>query len=195
MPRRKREPDAPGDPPGAAWYERAYSGATSEEYKRYMRDEWGHEKRGDDALFEKLSLEGAQAGLSWATILAKRAGYRAAFHGFDFARVAGFEEGDVERLLQDAGIVRHRGKIEAVINNARRALDLIDEKGSLASYVWSFEPRGEAVPHLASTSPASTARQRRRRSGGPRRTGSRTGSARTPCAGTATAMPCSGIGS
>ena len=103
-----------------------------------------------------MSLEGFQAGLSWRTILTKRENFRAAFRGFDFVRVADFDETNVERLLQDAGIVRHRGKIEAVINNARRAQELVGERGSLAAYVWSFEPEGD-IPYLASTSPASTA--------------------------------------
>jgi DNA-3-methyladenine glycosylase I len=95
-------------------------------------------------LFEKLSLEGFQAGLSWLTILRKREAFRRAFAGFEFERVARFGERDVARLLADAGIVRHRGKIEAVINNARRAVELVQAEGSLAHYVWRFEP--EARP-------------------------------------------------
>ena len=130
--------------------------AASEDYVAYHDREWGFPVADDRRLFEKLSLEGFQSGLSWRTILMKRENFRAAFAGFDFDRVADFDESDVERLLQDAGIVRHRGKIEAVINNARRAQDLIGEKGSLAAYVWGFEPRGD-IPHLASTSPASIA--------------------------------------
>lgn len=130
--------------------------AASEDYIAYHDREWGFPVADDRRLFEKLSLEGFQSGLSWRTILMKRENFRAAFAGFDFDRVADFDEGDVERLLQDAGIVRHRGKIEAVINNARRAQDLIGEKGSLAAYVWGFEPRGD-IPYLASTSPASIA--------------------------------------
>lgn len=130
--------------------------AASEDYIAYHDREWGFPVADDRRLFEKLSLEGFQSGLSWRTILMKRENFRAAFAGFDFDRVADFDESDVERLLQDAGIVRHRGKIEAVINNARRAQDLIGEKGSLAAYVWSFEPRGD-IPYLASTSPASIA--------------------------------------
>ena len=130
--------------------------AASEDYIAYHDREWGFPVADDRRLFEKLSLEGFQSGLSWRTILMKRENFRAAFAGFDFDRVADFDESDVERLLQDAGIVRHRGKIEAVINNARRAQDLIGEKGSLAAYVWSFEPAGD-VPYLASTSPASIA--------------------------------------
>ncbi|WP_282946281.1 MULTISPECIES: DNA-3-methyladenine glycosylase I [unclassified Sphingopyxis] len=130
--------------------------AASEDYIAYHDREWGFPVADDRRLFEKLSLEGFQSGLSWRTILMKRENFRAAFAGFDFDRVADFDESDVERLLQDAGIVRHRGKIEAVINNARRAQDLMGEKGSLAAYVWSFEPVGD-VPYLASTSPASIA--------------------------------------
>jgi DNA-3-methyladenine glycosylase I len=94
----------------------------------------------DVRLFEKLSLEGFQAGLSWLTILRKRESFRAAFAGFDFHRVAEFGEDDVARLLGDAGIVRHRGKIEAVINNAGRAVEVVAAEGSIAHYVWQFEP-------------------------------------------------------
>ncbi len=130
--------------------------AASEDYIAYHDDEWGFPVSNDRRLFEKLSLEGFQAGLSWRTILTKRENFRTAFLGFDFDRVARFDETDVERLLQDAGIVRHRGKIEAVINNAQRAQELVREKGSLAAYVWSFEPEGD-IPYLASTSPASIA--------------------------------------
>ena len=94
----------------------------------------------DVRLYEKMCLEGFQSGLSWLTILRKRENFRAAFCGFDFEVVAGFGDADVERLLGDAGIVRHRGKIEATINNARAALDTIDAHGSLAAFFWSFEP-------------------------------------------------------
>jgi DNA-3-methyladenine glycosylase I len=110
------------------------------EYRAYHDTEWGFPVSDDVRLFEKLSLEGFQAGLSWLTILRKREAFRRAFAGFDFARVARFGESDVARLLADAGIVRHRGKIEAVINNAGRALELVREQGSLARYVWGFEP-------------------------------------------------------
>jgi len=130
--------------------------AASSDYIAYHDREWGFPVVDDRRLFEKLSLEGFQSGLSWRTILTKRENFRAAFLGFDFDRVADFGEGDVERLLQDAGIVRHRGKIEAVINNARRAQELVREKGSLAAYIWGFEPE-DGGPHLASTSPASVA--------------------------------------
>jgi DNA-3-methyladenine glycosylase I len=110
------------------------------EYRAYHDDEWGIPVADDIRLFEKLSLEAFQAGLSWLTILRKRPAFRQAFAGFDFARVAGFGDDDVSRLLTDAGIVRHRGKIEAVINNAGRALELVEAEGSLAAYLWQFEP-------------------------------------------------------
>jgi DNA-3-methyladenine glycosylase I len=106
-------------------------------------------------LFEKLSLEGFQSGLSWRTILAKRDNFRAAFAGFDFNIVACFGEQDVARLLADAGIVRHRGKIEAVINNAQRAQEMVEREGSLAKFVWRYE--AEPAAQGASTSPASIA--------------------------------------
>ena len=110
------------------------------DYVRYHDTEWGFPVDNDQRLFEKLCLEGFQAGLSWRTILAKRENFRAAFNGFDFRAVARFGKSDVSRLLQDAGIVRHRAKIEAVINNARRAEELVAEAGSLATFIWSFEP-------------------------------------------------------
>ena len=119
---------------------RCWWGAAPPEYRAYHDSEWGFPVADDVRLFEKLSLEGFQAGLSWLTILRKREAFRAAFAGFDYARVARFGDADVSRLLADAAIVRHRGKIQAVINNARRALELT-EQGSLAHYVWSFEPK------------------------------------------------------
>ncbi len=105
----------------------------------YHDREWGFPVVDDRRLFEKLALEGFQAGLSWRTILAKREAFRRAFHGFDVDAVARMSEVDVERLLSDASIVRHRGKIEATIGNARRAIELAGEVGSLAAYAWSFE--------------------------------------------------------
>jgi len=133
--------------------------AAAPEFLAYHDTEWGFPVAEDQRLFEKLSLEAFQSGLSWRTILAKRENFRAAFHGFDLERVAGFGERDVERLLGDEGIVRHRGKIEAVINNAQRALELIEREGSLAAYVWSYEPapEGLAEPQTASTSKESVA--------------------------------------
>jgi DNA-3-methyladenine glycosylase I len=110
------------------------------EYPAYHDKEWGFPVSDDVRLFEKLSLEAFQAGLSWLTILRKREAFRAAFAGFEFERVARFSERDVTRLLGDAGIVRHRGKIDAVINNAQRAVELVATEGSLARYVWRFEP-------------------------------------------------------
>jgi DNA-3-methyladenine glycosylase I len=104
----------------------------------YHDDEWGVPTHDDAHLFELLTLEGAQAGLSWRTILNKREGYRAAFADFDPARVAAFTDRDVARLLEDAGIVRHRGKIESTINNARRIGEVQGELGSFDDYVWSF---------------------------------------------------------
>ena len=106
-------------------------------YIAYHDEEWGRPLHGDDALFELLTLEGFQAGLAWLTILRKRPGFRAAFEGFRIERVAEFGEDDVERLLGDEGIVRHRGKIEAAIGNARAALELPD---GLDSFLWSFAP-------------------------------------------------------
>jgi DNA-3-methyladenine glycosylase I len=110
------------------------------EYRGYHDAEWGFPVSDDVRLFEKLSLEGFQAGLSWLIILRKRDAFRSAFAGFDYRQVAGFGQRDVTRLLGDAGIVRHRGKIEAVINNAKAAVELVAAEGSLAHYVWGFEP-------------------------------------------------------
>lgn len=115
-------------------------------YRAYHDGEWGRPVADDRQLFEKLCLEGFQSGLSWLTILRKRENFRAAFAGFDVAKVASFGPADVDRLLGDAGIVRHRGKIESVINNARRALELAAEAGSLAAFVWRFEPPPQSRP-------------------------------------------------
>ena len=133
--------------------------AAAPEFFAYHDTEWGFPVDDDRRLFEKLCLEGFQSGLSWRTILAKRENFRAAFHGFDFDRIAGFTDADVERLLNDTGIVRHRGKIAAVINNAKRAQELVKQEGSLAAYVWRFEPKADelAAPQSASTSAASIA--------------------------------------
>jgi DNA-3-methyladenine glycosylase I len=114
-------------------------------YIAYHDHEWGFPVADDRRLFEKVSLEGFQSGLSWRTILDKRENFRAAFEGFDFHEVANFGEKDVSRLLADAGIVRHRGKIEAVINNAKRACELVQETGTLAAYFWRFEPAADEV--------------------------------------------------
>ena len=115
-------------------------------YQRYHDEEWGRPVTEDRRLFEKICLEGFQAGLSWLTILRKRENFRAAFAGFDFERIARFGARDVARLLKDEGIIRHRGKIESTINNARRALDLRDEYGSLARYFWQWEPEPSSRP-------------------------------------------------
>ena len=114
--------------------------AATPAYHDYHDHEWGFPVTDGRRLFEKLCLEGFQSGLSWLTILNKREGFRRAFAGFDLEQVAHFGAGDVARLLNDASIVRHRGKIESTINNARRACDLVDEFGSIAAYVWRFEP-------------------------------------------------------
>jgi DNA-3-methyladenine glycosylase I len=129
------------------------------EFPKYHDTEWGFPVGEDQRLFEKICLEGFQSGLSWRTILVKRENFRAAFRGFDFHQVAAFTSGDVTRLLQDAGIVRHRGKIEAVIHNAQRACELVEETGSLAAYFWRFEPqvKAGAEPQTASTSAESIA--------------------------------------
>src|SRR6188508_1281928 len=123
-----------------------WAGAADPLYARYHDTEWGFPVDDDRRLFEKLCLEGFQSGLSWLTNLNKREAFRKAFAGFDAARVARFGERDVARLLGDAGIVRHRGKIESTINNARRVLELREEFGSLAAYAWRFEPRPGSRP-------------------------------------------------
>ncbi len=115
-------------------------------YQVYHAKEWGRPVTNDVQLFEKICLEGFQAGLSWITILRKRENFRKCFADFDFEKVARFDEADVERLLQDAGIIRHRGKINATINNAQRALQMRKEFGSLAKYFWSFETKPENRP-------------------------------------------------
>ena len=144
--------------------------ASAPDYVAYHDDEWGRPVRDDDRLFEKLCLEGFQSGLSWLTILRKREAFRRAFGGFDIATVARFGPADAERLLGDAGIVRHRGKIEAAIANAVAAARLQEDGGSLASLVWSFAPTGRRrAPRRMSDLPASTpesaalARELRRR--------------------------------
>ncbi len=131
-------------------------------YVSYHDNEWGRPVTDDRRLFEKICLEGFQSGLSWLTILRKRDNFRAAFAGFDIEAVAAFGAPDVERLLGDAGIVRHRGKIESTVNNARRALELIAEVGSLSEYAWRYSAppiSRSAGPELSipSTSPESVA--------------------------------------
>ena len=124
--------------------------ASAPDFMHYHDTEWGFPVGDDFRLFEKLSLEGFQAGLSWRTILSKRENFRAVFHGFDYHRIARFTERDVQRLLKNEGIIRHRGKIEAVINNARQAVELVEHEGSLAAYLWRFEAeRGRPAPTQA----------------------------------------------
>ena len=119
------------------------------EFFDYHDAEWGFPVGDDVRLFEKLCLESFQSGLSWRTILNKRDNFRAAFRGFDFHEVARFDDDSVERLLGDAGIVRHRGKIEAVIHNARRAMELVEREGSLAAFVWRHEPDPKQLATIA----------------------------------------------
>jgi DNA-3-methyladenine glycosylase I len=125
---------------------RCFWGDSAPEYRAYHDSEWGFPVDDDRRLFEKLSLEGFQSGLSWLTILRKREAFRRAFANFDIEQLARFGERDVKRLLDDASIVRHRGKIEATLNNAKRAVALVDEEGSLAAYVWRFEPDPSTRP-------------------------------------------------
>ena len=129
------------------------------EFNDYHDTEWGFPVSDDRRLFEKLCLESFQSGLSWRTILVKRENFRAAFANFDFNKMADFTADDVERLLQDKGIVRHRGKIEAVINNAARAQEIVAQEGSLAAFIWGYEPDASQLgePQTASTSAESIA--------------------------------------
>ncbi|WP_386080407.1 DNA-3-methyladenine glycosylase I [Vreelandella sp. F11] len=129
------------------------------EFLPYHDNEWGFPVDNDQRLFEKLCLESFQSGLSWRTILNKRENFRTAFHHFDFHQIAHFSEDDVQRLLQDAGIIRHRGKIEAVINNAQRAQAMVEQEGSLAAFFWRYEPDADslAAPQTQTTSPESIA--------------------------------------
>ena len=128
------------------------------EYVAYHDLEWGRAVIDDARLFEKICLEGFQAGLSWLTILRKRENFRSAFAGFDPAAVARFDEDDIQRLLADEGIVRHQGKIRSTVNNAARALEMIGESGSLSAYFWSWagpeEPAPDEIPAVTSTSTA-----------------------------------------
>lgn len=143
----------PDGKPRCAWC------AAAPEFFAYHDEEWGYPVGDDHRLFEKLCLEGFQSGLSWRTILAKRENFRAAFKDFDFDKIARFTARDVDRLLRDDGIVRHRGKIEAVVNNARRAREMVAQEGSLAAFLWSYEPDPTSLgqPQTASTSPESVA--------------------------------------
>ncbi len=132
-------------------------------YVHYHDKEWGKPVYDDVRLFEKICLEGFQAGLSWLTILRKRENFRTAFTDFDFYKVSKFGSTEVETLLQNAGIIRHRGKIEATINNAQRAIELIEEHGSLSDYFWGFKPEEDTytppktIEDVQATTPASQA--------------------------------------
>ena len=132
---------AGGDGRARCWW-----GSSPEIYQAYHDTEWGRPVLDDRRLFEKICLEGFQSGLSWLTILRKRENFRTAFAGFDFMRVARFTPSRVEQLLGDAGIVRHRGKIESTINNAHRAIEMAGEFGSLAAYFWQYEPDPRSRP-------------------------------------------------
>ncbi len=125
-------------------------------YVRYHDEEWGHAVTDDIRLFEKVCLEGFQAGLSWITILRKRENFRAAFDGFDFTKIQHYNEQDIQRLLANEGIIRHRGKIEATINNAKCAIEVIEEFGSLASYFWGWEPKAQTIKNSRADIPNDT---------------------------------------
>jgi DNA-3-methyladenine glycosylase I len=133
----------------------AWAGEVAE-MVRYHDEEWGRPVTDDNRLFEKLCLEGFQSGLSWSTVLNKRPQFRKQFKNFEIRKVAKMTEADIERLLQDPGIIRHRGKIASTINNAHRALEIQQEFGSLAAYIWRFEPDEIAAPELRSSLPSET---------------------------------------
>ncbi len=124
-------------------------------YIDYHDNEWGVPTKDDFILFEKLCLEGFQSGLSWRTILGKRENFRKAFDNFDFNKIAKYDDLKIAELLQDAGIVRHRGKIEATINNAKRAIEMVEKHDSLAKFLWQFEPSKNAPAQSASISESS----------------------------------------
>ena len=126
------------------------------DYQAYHDIEWGMPQDDDERLFEKICLEGFQSGLSWLTILRKRENFRAAFANFDFHKVARFDDDDIERLVNDAGIVRHRGKITSTINNAHRALEMIEQEGSLGRWFWSWEPGKQERPAIVTSEVAGT---------------------------------------
>jgi DNA-3-methyladenine glycosylase I len=142
---------------GADGRRRCWWALSTPEYVSYHDEEWGRPVTSDDGLFERLTLEAFQSGLSWLTILRKREGFRRAFAGFEIARVAEFGDADVERLLEDASIVRNRAKIEAAIANARAARQAAEDGGSLAALVWSFAPPRTRAPRTRGDIPATTA--------------------------------------
>ncbi len=129
-------------------------------YMRYHDTEWGRPVTDDIRLFEKICLEGFQAGLSWLTILRKRENFRTAFDGFDFEKIRHYTQNDIDRLLQNEGIIRHRGKIEATINNAARAIEMRDEFGSLSDFFWSWKPDAKPTPQTREDIPAQTDQSR-----------------------------------
>ncbi len=143
----------PDSKPRCRWCEAA------PEFFDYHDNEWGFPVDDDYRLFEKICLESFQSGLSWRTILAKRENFRVVFHHFDFEKLSTFNERDIKRLLKDEGIVRHRGKIEATINNAKKALEMVEQEGSLATFFWRYEPDDKrlAKPQSVSTSAESIA--------------------------------------
>jgi DNA-3-methyladenine glycosylase I len=141
--------------------------ASTEPELSYHDAEWGFPVSDDQELFEKLTLESFQSGLSWRTILVKRENFRSAFSGFDFGRVARFDDKDVDRLLADAGIVRHRGKIAAAINNAQRAQELVESEGSLGAFFWRYERADRAAGEAASVELAKELKRRGWRFVGP----------------------------
>lgn len=157
--------DPEGLETGADGITRCWWCGDKDDYRHYHDTEWGRPTGDDRTLFQKICLEGFQSGLSWLTILRKRSNFQAGFDNFEVERIAQYDDRDVERLLGDAGIVRHRGKIVSTINNAKRALELREEAGSLAAFVWSFEPepanRPPVMDHAAamqlSKTPESTA--------------------------------------
>lgn len=126
---------------------RCYWGKDDPDYQRYHDEEWGRPTTDDFRLFEKICLEGFQSGLSWLTILRKRENFRKAFLDFNFNKIAHYGDDEVASLMQDSGIIRHRGKIEATINNAHRAIEMVDEFGSLCTYIWQWEPKSKE-PHI-----------------------------------------------
>ena len=147
---------ADGLAPGPDGRPRCWWGVSTPDYVAYHDEEWGRAVRDEDAVYERLVLEGFQSGLSWLTILRKREAFRRAFAGFAIERVAAFGAADVERLLGDASIVRHRGKIEAAIGNARAAIELHDAGGSLADRLWSHAPAPRPAPRSPAEIPAAT---------------------------------------
>lgn len=148
---------------GSDGLNRCWWGASSLDYAAYHDEEWGFPVDDDRTLFEKLCLEGFQSGLAWITILRKRQNFRSAFHGFDIAAVASMDGSDVERLLEDPGIVRHRGKITSTINNAQRTLEVIDELGSFAAFAWRFEPASSDIGNTCTQESAALSKELKQR--------------------------------